>query len=179
MALAAPLRARFEVELSRLRKLAPDARWVKPDCLHLTLAFLGEIADAQVPTLSEALSGVAARHPAFSLYAAGGGTFGAMAHPKVLWVGLGGDVQRLRVLQADVSRAVLTLGHEGEGEPYEPHVTLARSKQPKGLAALARCADALRGVELGQWPVRELSLFLSQATANGMTYTPLSTHALA
>jgi 2'-5' RNA ligase len=170
--------ARLEVELRRLVRLAPDARWVRPDSLHLTLAFLGEMSDAAVPAVGTALAKVASRHRPLSLRARGSGIFGPLDCPKVLWVGLGGDLGALGALQRAVAAELLPLGLTPDHEVFEPHVTLARARNPRGDASLGRCADALRAADFGELAVREVALFASQTDREGMRYTALVHHPL-
>ena len=165
---------RLEVELLRLRKLAPFARWVKPESLHLTLAFLGEIADAGVPAICEALAKAARRHAPLNLKVSGNGTFGPLLAPKVLWAGVEGELGALAALQADVAAGLAELGHRPDFEQFEPHVTLARSKNPRGDPELTRCADALRGAAFGQVRVGEVALFSSHTDAEGMRYAAIA-----
>ncbi|MHB8875085.1 MAG: RNA 2',3'-cyclic phosphodiesterase [Myxococcaceae bacterium] len=168
------LKARLEEALGRVRKLAPEARWVRPDSLHLTLAFLGEVADAAVPQLEAALARVAARHPPLSLEARGSGTFGPLDCPKVLWVGLSGDLSALAALQKDVAGELSALGHPPDFERFEAHVTLARSKHPRGDASLARCASALSEAAFGGQEVLEVVLFSSSTGRDGMYHQAIA-----
>jgi 2'-5' RNA ligase len=169
---------RLEAELRRLVRLAPDARWVKPDSLHLTLAFLGEVSDSVVPAVGTALARVASRHRPLSLRARGSGSFGPLDCPKVLWVGLGGELDALGALQRSIAAEILPLGLAPDHEVFEPHITLARCKNPRGDASLGRCADALRSADFGELAVHEVALFTSQTDREGMRYTALARHPL-
>ncbi|HET9450244.1 MAG TPA: RNA 2',3'-cyclic phosphodiesterase [Aggregicoccus sp.] len=176
--LGAALGARLEVELRRGSRLAPQARWVRPHSLHLTLAFLGEVPDALAARTGEALAEVATRHAPHALRLRGSGTFGPLESPKVLWVGVGGALEALEALQRALVRALAPLGLAPDHGVFMPHVTLARAKGPRGDAALERCALALQGVDFGELPVREVALFMSQTDREGMRYSPLVTHGL-
>jgi RNA 2',3'-cyclic 3'-phosphodiesterase len=173
-----PLRARVAALAERLKKLAPDARWVRPDRLHLTLAFLGEMADATVPAVAEALGRIASRHSALALQVRGGGVFGALHRPKVLWLPLAGELESLTSLHADLTRELASLGHAPEYETFEPHVTLARSRDSRGDPCLARCADSLHAAELGAFSARALTFFSSRSERDGMNHVALSQHPL-
>ncbi len=176
--LSEQLQARVGQQIARLRKLAPDARWVSSDSLHLTLFFFGEVADAAVPPISEALGRIAGRHLPHTLQAKGGGTFGPLDAPAVLWVALGGELPQLMAMQREVSQALTSLGHAPDYETFEPHVTMARSRHPRGDLSLGRCADALRGQDFGDIPVGEIVLFASDTQQDGMKYSSVSRHAL-
>ncbi|NVJ07932.1 RNA 2',3'-cyclic phosphodiesterase [Myxococcus sp. AM001] len=160
--LGADIEARTAQELHRLRPLAPLARWVKLEGLHLTLVFLGDVEDARLPALHEALAPVGARHAPFVLSVRGGGAFGAPAHPRVLWAEVCGATDALKALQADTAQVLQPLGFEPEHREYTAHLTLARAKHPRGDAALLACVQALKDTSLGEGRVDRLVLFESK-----------------
>jgi 2'-5' RNA ligase len=176
--LGAELCERLDRELRRLSRLAPQSRWAKPGSLHLTLAFLGEMPDASVPGVDAALARVVTRHRPHTLRAHGSGTFGPLDCPKVLWVGLSGELDALGALQRAVVAELAPLGLAPDHEVFVPHLTLARAKNPRGDRALGRCAQELRATDFGELAVRELGLFESQTEREGMRYAALATHAL-
>ena len=90
---------------------------------HLTLAFLGEVADDHVPELQQRLARAAGRHPPLTLRFAGSGRFGG----RVLFMALDGDVQGLKRLAASAGAAARRVGIAVEDRPYRPHLTLARA----------------------------------------------------
>jgi RNA 2',3'-cyclic 3'-phosphodiesterase len=111
-----------------------DAKWVAAEKLHLTLVFLGNPTTAHVESFMGLVDAVAGRHVPFSLELAGVGTFGTARAPAVLWLGVKGSPDRLRTLQADAQRSLVTaelpgLKADEHERIYTPHVTLARSQQ--------------------------------------------------
>ena len=173
-----PVRARMEEALSRMRRMTPGPRWVKSGSLHLTLAFLGEMADAGVPDVDAVLAQVASRHRPITLSAGGSGTFGPLSSPKVLWVALSGDLEALAALQGELAAELAKLGHAPDFEHFEPHITLARSRNLRGDPSLTRCADTLRDSSFGEVRVGEVSLFSSMNEPEGMRYSALARHPL-
>lgn len=141
-----------------LAPLEADVRWTEPVQWHVTLSFLGEVADGLVDPLAAALG--ALRHPAPVLRVRGAGRFG----DRVLWAGLDGDLGVLGGLAAEVSALARAQGVEVDDRPYRPHLTLAFGS---GLAPLVR---ALRGLETDSWRVGEMVLFRSRP---GPVYDPL------
>jgi 2'-5' RNA ligase len=121
------------------RRELPAARWVHPDNLHLTLAFLGEVEPASVAGLDAALRPAFARHAPLAVRLAGAGCFpvaqpGGRPRPaRVAWVGVEVEqgAEHLRALQGDVAEAVRRLvAGEEESPPWSPHLTLARPREP-------------------------------------------------
>jgi 2'-5' RNA ligase len=160
--LGATIEQRATAELQRLRAVAPHARFVKAEGVHLTLVFLGEVEEARLPSLREALEPLGPRHAPFVLSVGGGGSFGSPSRPRVLWADVRGATDALKALQADTAAALQPLGFEPEHREYTAHLTLARAKDPRGDPALARCVKALEGADLGEGRVDRLVLFESQ-----------------
>ncbi len=170
--------ARVACEIARVRRRAPEAKWVRPEAVHITLAFLGWVPDERVGQYRQALERVASKHAPLTLYVRGGGTFGSSKRPRVLWLGIEGDVERLAEVQADLTKELLPLGYEPENRPFKPHLTLARARDKAGDKGLAACAEMLANVDLGESHVGELVLFQSQLSPKGAVYTPLFRPAL-
>lgn len=157
-----------------LRDAAPNQKWADLDKLHLTLVFLGSYPTEQVAGIEAALADVAGRHPPFGLHARGAGTFGSSARPRVLWVGLGGDLDALASLQGEVEAALVPLGHRAEERPFHPHLTLARARHPRGDRELAAARDALATQDFGSFAVGELQLVRSVLRRTGAIHQPLA-----
>jgi 2'-5' RNA ligase len=147
----APLVAAVE----RLR--APGASWVPPERLHVTLVFLGEVADPMPygASLAEAVRDV----EPFALRVEGGGAFPRPARPRVLWAGVDGDVEALRRLARLARRAAREHRIDVERTPFVPHVTVARVRDRAydGTPAVA-ALDAVGGDE---WTVGDVVLMRS------------------
>jgi RNA 2',3'-cyclic 3'-phosphodiesterase len=159
--------------VGRLRRHAPDAKWVPPENLHATLVFLGWIEDEQVDALRRAIDEVASRHPATHLRLAGGGSFGAKKRPRVLFAALEGDVEPLARAQAELEQSMEAFGYVPEKRPYHAHVTLARARDPRGDAGLAKCVEPLGALEPLPVDVREIVLYQSTLGRSGARYTAL------
>jgi 2'-5' RNA ligase len=161
--------AAMQAELGR-RGL--QARWTRPENLHLTLKFLGDIPADQVETVATALRAVAAEHVLFELTAEGIGVFPGMRRPRVLWAGLSGASNALVRLQQDLDNQLEAVGFSREAREFHGHLTLGRFAEGPG----GRVADVLPAYAaqcFGSFEVREMVLFQSDLRPRGAVYTAL------
>jgi 2'-5' RNA ligase len=166
-----PLRERLGREIGRLRAVANDVGWVADANLHVTVKFLGQIDEAWVPAVAEALGAVAARVAAFEMAVRGLGAFPSPARPRVVWAGLEG-AEPLAALAGEVDGALAALGIPREARAFAAHVTLGRAREPRRNVALAEALA--RPVEFGRLPVTRLSLMRSELQPGGSRYTELA-----
>ena len=156
-----PARAPLEAALPRLEPMLTGARLAPPGGWHLTLAFLGqvqpEMADEVVRVGETAVAGVG---PA-RLRLEGAGTFPAGRRARVLWAGIGGDVEVLVRLAAALSSACKAAGLRSEDRPLAPHLTLARFSTPAPVPQEALDLVAAAAAAGEPWEARELACFRS------------------
>ena len=170
-------RVQAEVRERCVRGVGQDVRvqWVKPDSIHLTLKFLGEIEEARIQDIRTALDPVVVGQPRFSVEVGGLGVFPDLRAPRVIWIGLSGRVNELVRLAADVDRALHVIGFPLESRPWSPHLTLARIKERsreagKGFAAIG----ALNGfTSVGSLSISVASLMQSELKPSGAVYSQL------
>jgi 2'-5' RNA ligase len=135
------VRSYLHQEVQRFTLALPRVRWVDPAILHLTLAFLGELDDARLAKAINATLEVASMSKPFTLRIGSPGTFGPPQNPRVVWIGLAGNVSQLFDLQARLAASLVAGGFPPEERSYVPHLTLARIKSPltsQELVALRR-----------------------------------------
>jgi 2'-5' RNA ligase len=147
VALEIPEAVRRELarRVAGLRERLPRARWVDPEMVHLTLLFLGQTPDDQVPALSAKLREAFAKHPPMTLRLSGGGTFPPKRPARVAWIGMEAP-EELAAVQADaVAAAVQAVGFEPETRPFTSHVTLARCEPNWPRDAAEKFAAAFPG----------------------------------
>jgi RNA 2',3'-cyclic 3'-phosphodiesterase len=172
-------RAWLRAEIERLRLAIPAARWVDPNGLHLTLAFLGEQDDARLAEVAPAVAEAAEGTQPFTLTIGAPGTFGPPAAPRVIWRGVGGAVGLLTALQRRVAAALTRRGFALESRPYAPHLTLARvsaALPPDQLGRLrAELAEATRQpTRAPDIAVASISVMKSEPLRPAARYTRLS-----
>lgn len=181
--LPAPLRKK----LADLRYKLPvgparSVRWIPPDGIHLTLRFLGDIEPDRVPAVVERLKAAASQSGQFRLEPSATGAFPPFGPPRIFWVGLAGELQRLNLLQGRVEGGLSTLGFEPDRRPFHPHLTVGRIStraRPRD-ATDARSAFARVEIEPGQrFDVRAVTFFRSHLLEDGARYEALGRAELA
>lgn len=150
-------------------------RWQPLHQAHVTLHFLGEVPEAELPAIQAACEAAAAGHGPFSLSLAELGAFPNPRKASVLWVGLGGDRDALAALQADGKARLQAAGVTLEDRAYAPHLTLAR--EPLERVDWEAVTDGL-AVAPCPWTVESFTLFQSQLTPKGAIHTALGTYSL-
>ena len=170
-----PSRREVRRRVDAVRDRLPRARWVDLENVHLTLLFLGDTAEADVPALAAKLREAFARCPPLDLRLAGGGTFPPGRPARVAWVGVDAP-DELETLQADVTRAAVeALGFEPEDRPYHPHVTLARCPDPWRREAIDKLKTALTGNIGPPFVADHGVLFESKLSPKGARYRAVET----
>lgn len=154
----------------------PGVAWARPENLHLTLKFLGNVATARLPALTERLAAATAMQPAFVMRVAGIGAFPNLARPRVLWIGCTGAP--LAALAAAVDAACVQAGFAAEDRAFHPHVTLGRIREP-GRRDRFPVLLTDGGRAFGSSTVPAIVLFASKLGSGGARYTPLATLPLA
>lgn len=142
-------------------------RWVRPEQMHLTLAFLGDTPTAKLPAVQQAMDAVAGGLLPFTLHAGDIGCFPNRRRPRVIWVGLSGEEERLATLKRALDEALAPLGWPPEAKPFRAHLTLGRAKDEQA----ARSIDWTAGVPRLPVPVATLHLIESRLTPSGPIYT--------
>lgn len=133
----------------RARTMLP-LRWVRPESIHLTLKFLGDVPPAQVPAVSGAVEQAVSAYAPLTLELSGFGAFPTRGSPRVVWTRLSGDVDGLEGLHRSVELAMSKLGFPPEDRPFAPHLTLARVGKALSSPERAKLAQALEGSDAGQ-----------------------------
>jgi 2'-5' RNA ligase len=149
-----------------------DYRWVDPGLLHLTLAFLGEQPAARLDVLQR-VGRAAASHSRPALLRLGeAGSFGAKRGPRVLWVGLTGDLGALEALHGKLANGLREAGFTLEDRPFRPHITLARRRESAAGGAPTGWPPQLAKAQAG-FEMQHLTLFESRLSPRGATYVPV------
>ena len=161
-------------------EIPSGVRWVDPEGIHLTLKFLGDIDPALVEDVLRAMELAASGSLPFQLHLNGLGVFPNERRPRVLWAGLGGDLDALGCLQEKLEAVMSGLKFPRERCTFSPHLTLGRVRD--GVSNLARqqvgavvSAGSLEDAEedADSWPVNAVHLMRSNLAPNGAVYSSL------
>jgi 2'-5' RNA ligase len=177
--------ARLQARLER-DGAAFSLRWTRPDSVHLTLRFLGDTTHDQRTRLSAGLQSAAAAWPELALRFGGLGCFPNSRAPRVVWLGLDGDVAKLAAIQKQVEQLTQAVGFAAEERPFAPHLTIARARREAGRTDLQRtgqAVQALAGEDAGTAPIVAFRadcvvLYRSDLDPGGARYTVLERFAL-
>ncbi len=157
-------------------------KWVDPGSIHLTLKFLGNIDAGMVDKILAVITEAVREVRPFSLELKEPGVFPNLNRVRVVWVGLGGDVARLALVQKRIEEDLVSLGFPAEGRRFSPHFTLGRVREqasPEERRHLGQLiADsAFKGGS--RFTVDAVHLMKSQLTREGPIYTRLGSIKLA
>jgi RNA 2',3'-cyclic 3'-phosphodiesterase len=158
----------------------PGFRWTAPDQWHITLAFMGNVADRHLDDLVERLGRAASRRTAMDLAVAGAGAFPNPARAKVLYAGIdaGEHAADLRHLAVGVRAAATKAGAAAEGGRFHPHLTLARLGRPAEATRWIRVLDSYRGPRWTATDVTLIESHLGEGPRRRPRYEVLDTFAL-
>ncbi len=164
------LRASLAESQAFFRPSAPGARWVRPEGIHLTLKFLGEVQSGKADKIMESLGTVArAGFRPFRVEIRGFGFFPDARKPRVFWAGVEA-APGLAELAGKVEAAMESLSFPREQRPFRPHLTLARFKEPRPQPALLNALDEPQQSSLGTFDASEFFLFESRLSPGDAEY---------
>jgi 2'-5' RNA ligase len=160
-----------------LKQFDRDVRWVTRDQMHLTLVFLGEVADAKLPSVSTAVEQATDKIGPFEITLAGSGCFPPAGKVRVVWAGVEESTGALAKLQAACADNLEAEGFLKDSRPFSPHLTLGRVKSDTTDGKLRAAADELT-VEMVLQPVSAVRVVQSKLTPHGSRYRTVAQSAL-
>ena len=168
------VRRRLTAAAAKIRRAAGAAageiRWVADENVHLTVQFLGAVPEERVDAVAEAIGAAASAARPVSLEVKGAGGFPNSRRPRVVWLGIAGEVPALEVLAGDLGRRLASLGFPPEARPFAAHLTLGRARDARGAPGLGGALAAAAQDEGIAWRATELVLFESHLSPGGPRY---------
>ena len=156
-----------------LKKSKADVRWVKPDNIHLTLKFFGNIEEKKTEKIIEIMESICNQYAPFTIEIKGMGTFPNIKSPRVLWVGIEGN-DTLKTLQKEIENKMESIGFEREDRAFTAHLTLGRfrsSIEKEGLLKAVKLHE--KDTFVGSINVQSLSLIRSDLHPEGARYSKI------
>ena len=155
-----------------LAESLPDIRWVRPEIIHLTLAFLGDVSQESLDKIGNSMLSIGQSFAPFEVRIGDLGAFPSRSRPKVIWIGVE-CCAPLMELQAALAGTLADLGLPGEDRPYTPHLTLGRSRRRDPAAG--RILEARADLPIGSLTVDRMVLFESRLQPGGAVHLPRQT----
>jgi len=165
-------RAMAEVQ-ARLKVSGEEASWTRPEGIHLTLKFLDEVPEERTSEITAALQQAAYGRGRFRLTVAGTGVFPHERNPRIVWVGISGELDKLRKLQSCVEEQMVRLGFQQEDRRFKPHLTLGRIKHLLLRGSWMRALEGVKDIALPGIEVTAVSLMKSELQPTGAVYTEI------
>jgi len=166
--------ARLQEEL---RRRGEGVKWVRPEGVHLTLKFLGDVPADRIEEIAQAVREACVGFSPFQISFARLGCFPDLRRPRVVWVGVEGEVETLARLQKAIENNLDALGFPPEKRGFSPHLTLGRLRKEVGSGErrrLGQLIEATAAGQLGGMMVEAINVMRSDLKPTGAVYTQLA-----
>jgi len=158
-----------------MKKGSLDVRWIKVDNIHLTVVFIGNISADRLKEMDTVVRDVCQDYGPFNISISGAGVFAGRRNPRVLWIGLDGDIERMSSFRNTLQKHLTPFGIKEEKRRFNPHLTLGRfRKGAKSSVHLDELLLQYRELTSPLHTLRELVLFKSDLKPGGAVYTKLN-----
>lgn len=173
------LRLRIHDHIQSLREAVPEAAasWSRPENIHLTVKFFGNVDQQKVAAISEAAARVTKEFSPIRIVAGTTGVFPRPIRPQVLWLGVSDPSGALATLQQRLEKEFAVEGFPKEDRAFRPHLTIARIRKPHHGRQLGETHLAMKFSDV-EVTLSEVILFRSELSSKGSKYTALSRHRL-
>ncbi|MEA1936174.1 MAG: RNA 2',3'-cyclic phosphodiesterase [Thermodesulfobacteriota bacterium] len=159
---------------NRLKVTVKGVRWTRPEGIHLTLKFFGNVSENDIVNISRIVEKNTIDVRPLTLNVSTVGTFPNFKRPRVLWLGISGSVERLSDLQKEIENDLESIGFQRENRVFRAHLTLGRVKPPKDVKGLSEIIKSEESYDAGSFRAGGLTLFKSDLTPQGAIYTKLA-----
>jgi RNA 2',3'-cyclic 3'-phosphodiesterase len=168
-----PIRRALAGLIEELNRPSQPVKWVAPENIHLTLKFLGEVAEERVSEAAQIVRDCAVGIGPFALAVRGTGAFPNVQRPRVIFAGAQDERDAAHELARRLEERMEALGVEREERPFQCHVTLGRLREPRALPALAAKMTTAAARDFGKMTVAQVTLIESKLTPQGPIYRPV------
>ncbi len=176
VAVKIPEEIRYRIpELTKTIKI-DGVKWVKPENIHLTLKFLGEVNENRLQEVKEALENTVRKFSEFKINLKDIGAFPSMNRPSVIWIGVDKGKQEVISIINELEISFSKIGFEKETRKPHPHITIGRVKKARSGKLEVRSETWDMGCEM--WDVKEIYLIQSELRPEGPIYTDVESYKL-
>ena len=171
------IRNELGILIEKLKKASDDGhiRWARPDSIHLTLKFIGDLSTGSVANVTKILETVALKRSRFDLSVGELGCFPDFINPRVIWIGISEDSSELANLQNEIELVLKPIGIISETRPYHAHLTLGRVRKPRDVGEIFSMVEI---GTIGHFQVDEFCLIKSDLRPDGAVHTNLASFRL-
>jgi len=160
--------------VAELKGFGGDVRWTRPEGIHLTLKFLGNVKSESIPPMKQVLEPALALQRPFAVAVKGVGAFPGLNRPRVLWVGVTAPEGTLSPLASEIEDLVEPLGFPKEARAFNPHLTLGRVKSGRLNPDLTSAIRQMGSITGPNFEANAAVLFQSILKPSGAEYVPLA-----
>ncbi|MFH1238622.1 MAG: RNA 2',3'-cyclic phosphodiesterase [bacterium] len=153
-----------------LKKSAAEVKWVKPDNIHITLKFLGEVPPGDIEKINKAVETAVTGFKVFRINFREVGGFPSARNPRVIWVGVEEGQEELIRLSQSIERELTPLGWPPEERDFVPHLTIGRVRSNKNIKELGQKIENYKNNDFGQGLVDKVLIMESKLSPKGPTY---------
>ncbi|MFB3924729.1 MAG: RNA 2',3'-cyclic phosphodiesterase [Syntrophales bacterium] len=157
----------------QLKSIVDGVKWVNPNGIHLTLHFFGHITGDEIELASRIVKKNMEGAESFMLNVGLVGVFPGWKRPRVLWIGIGGEIGALGALRKRIEQGLEEAGFETEDRDFKPHLTLGRIKSPAEASGVEKIIGSGKEFTAGSFTAQGLTLFKSDLHPTGAVYTKL------
>jgi len=154
----------------QLKHNGVDLQYVRPQGIHLTLKFLGNIQKESIPPIFEVMKRVCEGQRPLDVYLEGVGAFPSSRNPRVVWAGLEGDLVPLYTMQQQLEQGLIPLGFGPEKRRFQAHLTLGRMRKSTSPPNISASLDDLKLESKPHFTLDELILYRSELLSGGAVY---------
>lgn len=168
------IKAKLHALQQQLKNLSDGVSWTRPEGIHLTLKFLGDVAPDRVPQIYAALNNAKNGIAPFEIEIADTGAFPNFARPRIYWLGVNEPTGQMLRLQQQIEAELSKIGFEPEDRRFSPHLTLGRVKDPRSVEKTSQFLQH-HAFERCCCIAHEMIIMKSDLQPSGAVYTPLET----
>lgn len=169
-----------ESTISYIKRIQEDlklyrfpVRWVRPEKMHLTIKFFGEITESDIKNIGAVMNNCAGGYAPLSLSAKGVGVFPSITRPRIIWAGISGEASLLFALRNDLENRFGEIGFKREDRPFKGHLTMGRFRERTDSGKLIEALRKVQSFESEIFVAGKIYLYKSDLRPEGPVYTEL------